>query len=85
MDNKTFIPTLDAEYITLSKSGSKYVEITAPEFIKCILQPDICRVTNLITPVNENSLCVIKTYQSQKLECPLKKTKITPISKIITT
>jgi len=49
-DNKTFNPILDAEYIALSKSGSKYIEITTAEFLKCILQPD--------TPVIENSLCV---------------------------
>ncbi len=61
MENKTFIPILDAEYIALSRSGAKYVQVTATEFLKCILQPDICKVTNPITTVNENSLCVIKT------------------------
>ena len=85
IDNKTFTPHVDAEYIAISKSGSKYVEITAAEFLKCILQPDICRVTNPITPVNENSLCVIKTFQSQKLKCPLQETKIAPKPKVILT
>jgi hypothetical protein len=84
-DNKTFNPILDAEYIALSKSGSKYVEITTAEFLKCILQPDICRVTNPVTPVNENSLCVVKTYQSQKLTCPLQETKIPPKPKVLLT
>jgi hypothetical protein len=78
MDNKSFSPILDAEYLTLSRSGAKYVEVTATEFLKCILQPDICKVTNPITPVNDNSLCVIKTYQSQKLSCPLQETGKTP-------
>jgi hypothetical protein len=85
MENKTFIPILDAEYIALSRSGAKYVQVTATEFLKCILQPDICKVTNPITPVNENSLCVIKTYQAQKLACPLQETDKVPKPTVVMT
>ena len=78
MENKTFQPILDAEYVAISRSGAKYVETTATEFTRCVLQPDICTVSHPITPINEQSLCVIRTYQSQKLTCPLQETKKTP-------
>ena len=78
MENKTFQPILDAEYVAISRSGAKYIETTATEFTKCVLQPDICTVSHPITPINEQSLCVIRTYQSQKLTCPLQETKKTP-------
>ncbi len=49
------------------------------------MQPDICKVTNPITPVNENSLCVIKTYQAQKLACPLQETDKVPKPTVVMT
>ena len=78
IENKTFYPELDAEYIAMSRSGSRYAEISTTEFTRCVIKPDLCTVSNPTFPVNEYSLCVVRTYQSQKLMCPLQQVNKNP-------
>ena len=77
-DNKTFIPELDASNIAISKSGSEYISLTDLEYQKCTEDPDKCVTTSLISPISSSSSCVITTYTSQTLRCPLKETTQTP-------
>ena len=67
----TLLPELDAEYIGISASGTSYVVLSASQFTRCTTTPEKCSVTSPIMPMNSNSHCIIATYISDKLVCPL--------------
>ena len=76
--NKTLIPLVDADYIAVSKSGSQYVKLTGDQFTRCVTTPATCQVTSPISPITTGALCVMTTYMSRKLTCPLQETNLIP-------
>jgi len=77
-DNKTLIPVIDAQYIAISKSGSEYVTVSADQFTRCVTDPSTCQVSSPVSPMATGSSCVITTYTTQKLTCPLLEVKDKP-------
>ena len=77
-DNKTLVPEIDLNYIGMSKSHSEYITLSEKEFTKCSLAPKECRISSPIIPMTKFSHCVISTYTSQKLQCPLAEKNISP-------
>jgi hypothetical protein len=49
--SEVHIPKLNAQYIAISKSGSKYYAITAEEFRQCKTQPNKCLIRRRARPL----------------------------------
>ena len=73
-DNTTLLPQIDATYIAISKENSEYHTVDADEFNRCIDVPQDCKVSSPVIPLNEGAHCVIKTYTTARLNCPLQET-----------
>ena len=71
-NNDTFYPDIDASNIAISKHGDKYTTLSDKEMQKCTNDPPVCLSHIPITPMTMQKLCVVSTYTSNKLTCPLK-------------
>jgi hypothetical protein len=71
--SEVHIPKLDAQYIAISKSGSKYYAMTAEEFRQCKTQPNECYIRRPARPLNDKSSCTIISYTMDNLQCPVEK------------
>jgi hypothetical protein len=71
--SEVHIPKLDAQYIAISKSGSKYYAMTAEEFRQCKTQPNECYIRRPARPLNDKSSCTIISYTMDILQCPVEK------------
>jgi hypothetical protein len=69
--SKTMIPELDAQYIAISKSGANYITLTIDEYSQCTTDTNHCEASSLIAPISATAHCVITTYTTQALSCPL--------------
>ena len=69
--SKTMIPEIDAQHIAISKSGSSYITLSADEYTQCTTDTKHCEASSLISPISNTAHCVIKTYTTQALSCPL--------------
>ena len=78
IQNRTFMPEIDAEYIAISHSGSEYISISTDEFSRCTNNPRKCYVTNPVIPLTSDAVCTMVTYRDMKMMCPLIETKIPP-------
>jgi hypothetical protein len=72
--NRTLIPDIDSAYIGISKTGSDYILVSPDQFTRCVAEPATCQVSAPIFPMSAQSSCVITTYMTQKLTCPLLET-----------
>ena len=72
------IPEIDAQHIAISKSGSSYITLSADEYTQCTTDTRHCEASSLISPISNTAHCVIKTYTTQSLSCPLVETNRTP-------
>jgi len=79
------IPELDATYLGISKTGTSYVILTPDEYGKCTTTPDRCMVTAPAIPMNLNAHCVVSTYTTKTLTCPLVESDAKPLAFIHTT
>ena len=80
-DSEVHLPILDANYIAISKSGSKYYTMTPEEFRQCKTTPSECHIHRPARPLNDMSSCTIRSYTMNKLQCPVaivSPTTITP-------
>ena len=71
-NNETFYPDVDAFNIAISKFGDKYTTLSDKEMQKCANDPPVCSSRIPITPMTTQKLCVVATYTSSSLKCPLK-------------
>jgi len=76
--NDTYLPEIDATNIAISKHGDKYTTLTPTEFAKCMASPPVCTSHRPIAPMTNQALCVIATYITGKLQCPLRKIATKP-------
>jgi hypothetical protein len=72
--NQTLMPEIDSAYIGISKTGSEYVMVSPDQFTRCVTEPATCQISSPISPMSTKSSCVISTYITQKLTCPLMET-----------
>ena len=77
-NNNTYIPDIDASNIAISKNGDKYTTLTNTEMNKCMAEPPICTSHKPISPITNQALCVVSTYRSTTLTCPLRLTGSVP-------
>ena len=75
---KTLLPEIDAQHIAISKSGSSYITLTSDEFSQCTTNSKNCQASSIISPMTADAHCVITTYTSQTLSCPLVETNRIP-------
>ncbi len=75
----TLVPELDAEYIGISKSGTSYIVVSSAEFSRCTTTPHLCQISSPILPMNKAAHCIVSTYVSDKLTCPLVEVDSKPI------
>jgi hypothetical protein len=73
--SEVHIPKLDAQYIAISKSGSKYYAMTVEEFRQCKTQPNKCYIRRPARPLNDKSSCTIISYTMDNLQCPVEKAR----------
>ena len=73
--SEVHILKLDAQYIAISKSGSKYYPMTAEEFRQCKTQPNECYIRRPARPLKDKSSCTITSYTTDNLQCPVKKAR----------
>ena len=78
IENKTFMPEIDAKYIAISHSGSEYISMSSDEFSRCTTTPRQCYVTSPAVPLTSQSHCTMVTYRDVKMSCPLVETNISP-------
>ena len=69
--NATFIPKIDATYIAISAENSEYHTVDADEFNRCIDIPQECRVASPANHMTDSAHCVIRTYMTAQISCPL--------------
>jgi len=77
-NNKTFIPMIDTQYIAISKSGSEYITLSSDQFTRCVTDTAACQISSPVYPISTKSNCVISTYTTQILTCPLLEIKHKP-------
>jgi hypothetical protein len=77
-ENKTLLPEIDSSYIGISKTGSDFISISPDQFTRCVADPSTCHISSPITPLTANTSCVITTYTTQTLTCPLVETDKQP-------
>jgi len=70
-EDKVFYPEIEHRHLGMSKSHSEYIILKPEEYTVCKNDPQECQVTSPITPITLQSHCVITTYMTQKLTCPL--------------
>ena len=85
MDNKTYIPDIDATFIALSHENSDYAVLDASEYQRCTQTPDRCQVSAPLTPMSSNNHCVVKSYTTDRLACAVEETDRPPRPFIFTT
>ena len=71
-DGIAYEPHLDADYIAISKTGSKYLILTEDEFQNCHSDPQHCQVHSPARPMSDQSSCTIQTYVQAQGRCPIK-------------
>ena len=84
-NNKTYVPQIDAKYIAISKTDLSYTLVTNDEYTQCVIQKGKCTIKNLIRPMTERVHCVISTYTSKEMKCPVTETKLVPTAQMILT
>ena len=70
-NNATYIPKIDATYIAISAENSEYHTVDADEFNRCIDIPQECKVASPANHLTDSSHCVIRTYMTSQISCPL--------------
>jgi hypothetical protein len=78
IQNRTFTPVIDANYIVISHAGSDYISMSSDEFSRCTTTPSQCYVTNPAVPITSNTDCSMVTYRYTVMKCPLLETDIVP-------
>ncbi len=78
IQNKTFTPVIDANYIAISQAGSDYISMSSDEFSRCTTTPSQCYVTNTAVPITSNADCSMVTNRDLVMKCPLLETDIVP-------
>ena len=78
IQNRTFTPVIDANYIAISHDGSDYISMSSDEFSRCTTTPTQCYVTNPAVPITSNADCSMVTYRDLVMKCPLVETDIVP-------
>jgi hypothetical protein len=78
IQNRTFIPVIDANYIAISHAGSDYISMSSDEFSRCTTTPSQCYVTNPDVPITSNADCSMVTYRDIVMKCPMLETAMVP-------
>jgi len=78
IQNRTFMPEIDAEYTAISHTGSDYISLSPDEFSRCTATPRQCYVTSPAIPLTSGADCTMVTYRDLQMKCPLTETNIPP-------
>jgi hypothetical protein len=78
VQNRTFTPVIDANYIAISHAGTDYISMSSDEFSRCTTIPAQCYATNPAIPITPNADCSMVTYRDLVMKCPLLETDIVP-------